>query len=129
MWTLGERSGSKSQLRSRIVVNLSEYGGKPKIHFRRFEYSKKHGGRWFPTERGVALNLEEWETFLDNFAEIDYQIRQLKTENEQVTFWERLGDQVIGSKGITSDDLPKLRKKLISSYKSKVRELQELKKH
>jgi len=74
------------------------------------------------------LNLEEWETFLDNFAEIDYQIQQLKTENEQVTFWERLGDQVIGSKGITSDDLPKLRKKLISSYKSKVRELQELKK-
>ena len=85
MWTLGERSGSKSRLRSRIIVNLSEYKGKPKIHFRSFEYSKKHGGRWFPTERGVALNLEEWETFLDNFAEIDYQIRQLKTENEQAT--------------------------------------------
>ena len=125
MWTLGERSGSKSQLRSRIVVNLSEYEGKPKIHFRRFEYSKKHGERWFPTERGVALNLEEWETFLDNFAEIDYQIRR---RSEQVTFWERLGDQVIGSKDVTVNDLPKLRKKLISSYKSKVRELQELKK-
>ena len=125
MWALGERSGSKSQLRSRIVVNLSEYEGKPKIHFRRFEYSKKHGERWFPTERGVALNLEEWETFLDNFAEIDYQIRR---RSEQVTFWERLGDQVIGSKDVTANDLPKLRKKLISSYKSKVRELQELKK-
>ena len=85
MWTLGERSGSKSRLSSRIVVNLSEHEGKPKIHFRHFECSKKQGGGWFPTERGVALNLEEWETFLDNFAEIDFEIRQLKTENDKAT--------------------------------------------
>ena len=85
MWTLGERPGSKTRLRTRVVVYLSEYEGKPKIHFRYFEYSKKQRGRWFPGKRGVALNLEEWETFLDNFAEIDYQIRQLKTENDKVT--------------------------------------------
>ena len=43
-------------------------------------------------------------------------------------FWERLGDQVIGSKDVTVNDLPKLRKKLISRFKSKVHEFQELKK-
>ena len=84
MWTLGDRSGSKTRLRSRIVVNLSEYEGKPKIHFRHFDYNKKHD-RWFPSERGVALNLEEWETFLYNFADIDFKIRRLRSENDQAT--------------------------------------------
>lgn len=85
MWTLGERSGSKTRLRSRLVVNLSEYEGKPKIHFRRFEYNKKQGGRWFPTERGIALNLEEWQTFLDNFEEIYCKIHRMRFENDKAT--------------------------------------------
>ena len=84
MWTLGERSGSKTRLRSRIVVNLSEYEGKPKIHFRHFEYNKKSDS-WFPGERGVALNLEEWETFLDNFEDIYFKIHRMSSENDKAT--------------------------------------------
>ena len=56
------------------------------------------------------------------------EVEEEEEEKDKNEFWERLGDQVIGTKDVTVDDLPKLRKKLISRYKSKVHEFQELKK-
>ena len=73
--------------------------------------------------RGYSESTNESST--NEQEEEEEQEEEQDPKNE---FWEQLADQVIGSKDVTVDDLPKLRKKLISSYKSKVRELQELKK-
>ena len=78
MWTLGVRE----EYDTRIDVRVGEYNDQVKIHFRHYNYNPKKE-RWFPTKRGVALNLDEWDKFAESFVAIDGKVRQLRCKNEQ----------------------------------------------
>ena len=72
MWTLGKRTAENS-----LNVTVKEFDGKVLIHFR--HYFKVAGeDRWYPTRKGVALNLNEWDTFLESLIDIDAKVRQLR---------------------------------------------------
>ena len=74
MWTLGER-GSKNCIR----VTVKECQDEIKIHIR--HYSKVNDGvRWYPTKKGVALSLEEWDKFNEEFAAIDSEVLRLRSQ-------------------------------------------------
>ena len=78
MWTLGKCTAENS-----LNVTVKEFDGKILIHFR--HYFKVAGeGPWYPTKKGVALNLNEWDTFLESLIDIDAKVRQLGCKNEQV---------------------------------------------
>ena len=62
---------------------VKEYDGHVLIHFR--HYSKVSGeDRWYPTKKGVALSLGEWDKFVESLVEIDAKVKQLCCKNEQV---------------------------------------------
>ena len=78
MWTLGKRKGENA-----LKVVVKEYDGQVLIHFR--HYCKVSGeDRWYPTKKGVALNLNEWDKFVESLVDIDAKVRQLRCKNEQV---------------------------------------------
>ena len=78
MWTLGKRNGENA-----LNVVVKEYDGQVLIHLR--HYFKAAGeDRWYPTKRGVTLNLAEWDTFNQSFVDIDCEVRRLRYMNEQV---------------------------------------------
>ena len=78
MWTLGKRNGENA-----LNVVAKEYDGQVLIHFR--HYFKVSGeDRWYPTKKGVALNLSEWDKFVESLVDIDAKVRQLRCKNEQV---------------------------------------------
>ena len=78
MWTLGKRSGEKA-----LNVLVKEYEGQVLIHFR--HYFKASGqDRWYPTKKGVALTLEEWDNLIEAFVSIDAEVRRLRCKNEQI---------------------------------------------
>ena len=77
MWTLGKRSGEKA-----LNALVKEYEGQVLIHFR--HYFKASGqDRWYPTKRGVALTLEEWDNLIEAIISIDAEVRHLRCKNEQ----------------------------------------------
>ena len=78
MWTLGKRNGKKS-----LNIVVKEYDGQVLIHLR--HYSKAEGeDRWYPTKKGVILNLAEWDTLNQSFLDIDCEVRRLRCKNAQV---------------------------------------------
>ena len=78
MWTLGKRNEENA-----LNVVDKEYDGQVLIHLR--HYSKATGeDRWYPTKKGVTLNLAEWDTFNQSFVEIDCEVRRLRCKNAQV---------------------------------------------
>ena len=77
-WTLGKRE----EYNTRIDVRVKEWKGKIQIHIRHFDFNKDND-RWFPTGKGVALNLNEWDKFVDEFQTIDLEVRRLRCKNEQ----------------------------------------------
>ena len=78
MWTLGKRNGENA-----LNVVVKEYDGQILIHFR--HYFKAAGeDRWYPSKKGVTLNLAEWDTFNQSFLDIDCEVRRLRCKNEQV---------------------------------------------
>ena len=78
MWTLGKRNGENA-----LKVVAKEYDGQVLIHFR--HYFKVSGeDRWYPTKKGVALNLSEWDKFVESLVDIDAKVRRLRCKNEQV---------------------------------------------
>ena len=78
MWTLGKRKRENA-----LKVVIKDYDGQVLIHFR--QYSKVSGeDRWYPTKKGVALNLSEWDKFVESLVDIDAKVRQLRCKNEQV---------------------------------------------
>ena len=78
MWILGKRSGEKA-----LNVLVKEYEGQVLIHF--WHYFKASGqDRWYPTKRGVALTLEEWDNSIEAFVIIDAEVRRLRCKNEQI---------------------------------------------
>ena len=72
-------------------------------------------------------DIQDRRGYSESSNESEEEELEEEEEDPKSEFWERLGDQVIGSRDVTANDLPKLRKKLISRFKSKVHELQELK--
>ena len=78
MWTLGQRGNENS-----IRVMVKEFQGKIQVHIRHY-YKTKDEDRWYPTKKGVALSLEEWDKFNEEFAAIDSEVRRLRSQNEQV---------------------------------------------
>ena len=78
-WTLGKRE----QYNTRIDVVVKEYKGRIQIHFRHFDYNKQKD-YWFATGKGVALNLDEWDKFTDEFQAIDLEVRRLRCKNDEV---------------------------------------------
>ena len=78
MWTLGKRSGEKA-----LNVVVKEYEGHVLINFR--HYFKASGqDRWYPTKKGVALTLEEWDNLIEAFVSIEAEVRRLRCKNEQI---------------------------------------------
>ena len=77
MWTLGKRKGENAL---NVVVN---YDGQVLVHL---QHCSKVSGedRWYPTKRGVALNLAEWDKFVESLVYIDAKVKQLRCKNEQV---------------------------------------------
>ena len=64
MWTLGKHNAENA-----LKVVAKEYEGQLLIHIR--HYFKATGeDRWYPTKKGVTLNLEEWNLFIRVFSEI-----------------------------------------------------------
>ena len=60
MWTLGKRKRENA-----LNVTVKAYDGKVLIHFR--HYFKVVGeDRWYPTKKGVALNLGKWEKLVES---------------------------------------------------------------
>ena len=57
MWTLGKRSGENA-----LNVVAKEYEGQVLIHIRHY-YKATGEDRWYPTKKGITLNLEEWDKF------------------------------------------------------------------
>ena len=80
MWTLGERGRVYS-----IKVDVSEFHGKLKVHIRHYRKSIVAGEeQWYPTKRGIALDLEEWDTLSEQYIAIDTEVRRLRSRNEEV---------------------------------------------
>ena len=80
MWTLGERGRVYS-----IKVDVSEFQEKLKVHIRHYRKSVEEGEeQWYPTKRGIALDLEEWDTLSEQFIAIDTEVRRLRSRNEDV---------------------------------------------
>ena len=79
MWTLGQRSGENS-----IKVVVKEYQGQVKVHIRHY-FKAEEEDRWYPTKRGVALDLAEWDKFNESYIDIDTEVRRLRSKHEQVT--------------------------------------------
>ena len=78
MWTLGKRNGENA-----LNVVVKEYDGQVLIHLR--HYFKAAGeDRWYPTKKGVTLNLAEWDTSNQSFVDIDCEVRRLRYMNEHV---------------------------------------------
>ena len=78
MWTLGKRNAENA-----LNVVAKEYEGQVLIHIR--HYFKTTGeDRWYPTRKGITLNLEEWDKLTEVFSEIDSEVRQLRSKNEEV---------------------------------------------
>ena len=78
MWTQGKRSGEKA-----LNVVVKEYEGQVLIHFR--HYFKVSGeDRWYPSKKGVALTLEEWDNLNESIISIDAEVRRLRCKNEQI---------------------------------------------
>ena len=78
MWTLGKHSGEKA-----LNVLVKEYEEQVLMHFR--HYFKASGqNRWYPTKKGVALTLEEWDNLIEAFVSIDAEVRRLLCKNEQI---------------------------------------------
>ena len=76
MWTLGKRKGENA-----LSMTIKEYNGKVLIQFQ--HYFKIVGEDcWHATKKGVALNLGEWDTFLESLIDIDAKLRQLRCKNE-----------------------------------------------
>ena len=78
MWTLGKRSGENA-----LNVVAKEYEGQVLIHIRHY-YKATGEDRWYPTKKGITLNLEEWDKFTEVFSEIDSEVRRLRSQNEEV---------------------------------------------
>ena len=78
MWTLGKRSGENS-----LNVSVKKYNDKTLIHIRHY-FKIKDDDRWYPTKKGVALTLEEWDKFNESFVDIDAEVKRLRSKNEQV---------------------------------------------
>ena len=69
--------------RGKTPLRWSSNDGQVLIHFR--HYCKVSGeDRWYPTKKGVALNLNEWDKFVESLVDIDAKVRQLRCKNEQV---------------------------------------------
>ena len=78
MWTLGKRNGENA-----LKVVVKEYEGQVLIHLR--HYFKAAGeDRWYPTKKGVALTLEEWDNLTESFVSIDAEVRRFRCKNSQV---------------------------------------------
>ena len=78
MWTLGKRNGENA-----LNVVVKEYDGHVLIHLR--HYFKAAGeDRWYPTKKGVTMNLAEWDTFNQSLLDIDCEVRRLRCKNAQV---------------------------------------------
>ena len=78
MWTLGKRNGENA-----LSIVVKEYDGQVLIHLR--YYSKATGeDLWYPTKKGVTLNLAEQDTFNQSFLNIDCEVRRLRCKNVQV---------------------------------------------
>ena len=73
MWTLSER-GSDNCIR--VTVKCQD---EIKIHIRH-NSKVKYGVRWYPTKKGVALSLEEWDKFNEEFAAIDSEVLRLRSQ-------------------------------------------------
>ena len=79
----GSSSSTMWTAENSLKVTVKEFDGKVLNHFR--HYFKVAGeDRWYPTRKGVALNLNEWDTFLESLIDIDAKVRQLRCKNEQV---------------------------------------------
>ena len=78
MWSLGQRGNENS-----IRVMVKEFHGKIRVHIRHY-FKTKDEDRWYPTKKGVALSLEEWDKFNEKLATIDSEVRRLRSQNEQV---------------------------------------------
>ena len=78
-WTLGKRE----KYNTRIDVRVKKYEGRLQIHFRHFDYNKEEDF-WYATKKGVALSLEEWDKFVNNFQAIGLEVRRLRCQNKEV---------------------------------------------
>ena len=78
MWTLGQRGNENS-----IKVMVKEFQRQIKIHIRHY-YKAKDEDRWYPTKKGVALSLEEWDKFIEEFTAINSEVPRLRSQNEKV---------------------------------------------
>ena len=78
MWTLGKRNAENA-----LNIVAKEYEGQILIHVR--HYFKAAGeDRWYPTKKGVTLNLEEWDKFNEVFSEIQSDVKRLRSMNDEV---------------------------------------------
>ena len=57
MCTLGKRNGENA-----LNVVVKEYDGQVLIHLCHYLNAAAED-RWYPTKKGVTLNLAEWDTF------------------------------------------------------------------
>ena len=77
MWTLGKRNAENA-----LNVFAKEYEGQVLIHIRQC-FKATGEDRWYPTKKGITLNLEEWDKFTEVFSEVDSEVRQLRSKNEE----------------------------------------------
>ena len=74
MWHLGERRSNS------VWVSVGKFQGQVKVNIRHhFQLSP---GAWQATKKGVALTLEEWDKFKEEFDNIDLEVRRIRSENE-----------------------------------------------
>ena len=78
MWTLGKRNGENA-----VNVVAKDYDGQVLIHFWHY-FKVSEEDRWYPTKKGVALNLGEWDKFVESLVDIDAKVKQLRCKNEQL---------------------------------------------
>ena len=71
MWSLGKRKGKNA-----LNVVVKEYYGQVLIDFRHY-FKVWEEDRWYPTKNSLALNLGEWDEFVESLVEIDAKVRQL----------------------------------------------------
>ena len=70
MWKIGERKNTS------IWVSVGKFGGKIKINLR--HYFLTNSEEWQATKRGIALDVNEWYSFLYLIDKVDLQVRELQ---------------------------------------------------
>ena len=69
---------------SQVHAYVQTYKNTPKVHIRNFK--PVGGGKWIPTVKGVAFDLNEWEMFKSLVRVIDSEINNQLCSSLKVEF-------------------------------------------